>query len=61
MALPIWGKFFSKIYADKKLNVSKADFVRPKNLDPNLEMDCSKDNADMVPQTSGSDNPFDNL
>ncbi|MGZ4099893.1 MAG: transglycosylase domain-containing protein, partial [Bacteroidia bacterium] len=42
MALPIWGKFFSKVYADKNLKVSKGDFPRPKNLDPNLELDCSK-------------------
>jgi len=42
MALPIWGKFFSKIYSDPKLKVSKADFERPKTLDPNLELDCTK-------------------
>ena len=30
MALPIWGKFFNKVYADKNLNLSKADFPRPK-------------------------------
>ncbi len=45
MALPIWGKFFSKVYADKTLRVSKADFPRPKNLDPNLELDCTKYDA----------------
>jgi penicillin-binding protein 1A len=45
MALPIWGKFFSKVYADKNLKVSKGDFPRPKNLDPNLELDCSKYDA----------------
>jgi penicillin-binding protein 1A len=42
MALPIWAKFFLKVYADKKLKVSKGDFEKPKNLDPNLELDCSK-------------------
>jgi penicillin-binding protein 1A len=42
MALPIWGKFFSKIYADSKLKMTKADFVKPKNFDPNLEIDCAK-------------------
>ncbi|NBU05609.1 MAG: penicillin-binding protein, partial [Sphingobacteriia bacterium] len=41
MALPIWGKFFVKVYADKTIKLSKADFTKPKNLDPNLEMDCS--------------------
>jgi penicillin-binding protein 1A len=42
MALPIWGKFFTKVYADKRLKISSGDFPRPKNLDPNLELDCSK-------------------
>jgi penicillin-binding protein 1A len=58
MALPIWGKFFSKVYADKKLNVSKADFQRPKNLDPNLEMDCSKYD-DAVHEDPIEENEFD--
>ena len=47
MALPIWGKFFNKIYADKTLKMTKADFPRPKNMDPNLEMDCSKYDDDI--------------
>lgn len=42
MALPIWGKFFRKVYDDKYLKMGKSDFPRPKNLDSNLEMDCSK-------------------
>lgn len=61
MALPIWGKFFNKIYADKKLNVSKGDFPRPKNLDPNLEMDCSKYDNNILQDDPGNDNIFDNL
>lgn len=60
MALPIWGKFFSKVYADKKLHVSSADFQRPKNLDPNLEMDCSKYD-DAVHEESTEESEFDNL
>jgi penicillin-binding protein 1A len=60
MALPIWAKFFNKIYADKKLNVSKGDFPKPKYLDPNLEMDCSKyDNETHVEAEEG--NIFDNI
>lgn len=59
MALPIWGKFFNKVYADKKLNVSNGDFPRPKNLDPNLEMDCSKYDNEVKEETK-EDNPFDN-
>ncbi len=62
MALPIWAKFFNKVYADKNLKVSKADFPRPKDLNPNLEMDCSKhdDNIDAQTNDDGG-SPFDNL
>jgi penicillin-binding protein 1A len=60
MALPIWGRFFSLIYADPKLKVSKGDFPRPEHLDPNLEMDCSKyDNA--IIENPDEENPFDSL
>lgn len=37
-ALPIWGIFMKKCYADKTLNVSKSDFERPKNL--SIKVDC---------------------
>ena len=40
MALPIWGKFFQKVYGDKTLNVSKSDFARPSTLSTE-EFDCS--------------------
>jgi penicillin-binding protein 1A len=61
MALPIWGKFFTKVYEDKKLNVTKGDFPRPKNVDPNLDMDCSNFDSDVLPTNEVGDNPFDNL
>jgi len=41
MALPIWAKFFQKVYADKSLKVSQGDFPKPANLG-NIELDCSK-------------------
>ena len=60
MALPIWGKFFSKVYADNKLKVSKGDFPKPKNIDPNLELDCSK--YDAIDNDGTMEiNEFDNL
>lgn len=37
-ALPIWGIFMKKCYADKELTVSKKDFDRPKNL--SIKVDC---------------------
>jgi len=60
MALPIWGKFFTKCYADKKLKLKKEDFAAPKFLDPNLELDCSKyDEKYDTGDDTGSE--FDNL
>lgn len=60
MALPIWGKFFNKVYADKTLKVSNGEFPRPKNLDLNLELDCSKYDADNF-QEQVTPSEFDNL
>lgn len=41
-ALPIWGIFMKKVYADKKLRdeVGRGDFKRPAHL--SVEIDCSK-------------------
>ncbi|MEO4003910.1 MULTISPECIES: PBP1A family penicillin-binding protein [unclassified Flavobacterium] len=38
MALPIWGLFMKKCYADDKLNVSQKPFERPANL--SIKVDC---------------------
>lgn len=46
MALPIWGKFFSKVYADKALKVSNGDFEKPGALGE-IELDCSKYDKEM--------------
>ncbi|WP_298532413.1 transglycosylase domain-containing protein [uncultured Algibacter sp.] len=40
MALPIWGIYMKSCYADEELNISKADFVEPKNL--SIRVDCSQ-------------------
>ncbi len=48
MALPIWGKFFNKVYADKALKVSKSEFKKPKNFPESLEVDCSKYDSEPV-------------
>ncbi len=37
-ALPIWGIFMKKCYADKDLSVSKSEFERPTNL--SIKVDC---------------------
>jgi penicillin-binding protein 1A len=55
MALPIWGKFFQKVYADPSLKVSKNPFVKPTNMG-NIELDCSK-----YDQESMKDIPMEDL
>lgn len=40
MALPIWGVFMKKCYADKELEVSQKEFKRPDNL--SIRVDCWK-------------------
>ena len=61
MALPIWAKFFNKIYADRHLQISKADFEKPRNLDPNLEMDCSKYDNEDARSVNEETNDFENF
>ncbi len=49
MALPIWGKFFQKVYNDKTLKVTKGDFVKPDNMG-DVELDCTKYEKDILPE-----------
>jgi penicillin-binding protein 1A len=39
MALPIWGVYMKKVYADDKLDVSDGNFPKPETL--SIETDCS--------------------
>ena len=59
MALPIWGLYMQKVYSDKKLNVSKADFERPPAL--SVEIDCNKKSSDEELTKPGNNENFDNL
>jgi len=40
MALPIWAIYMTKVYADKKLNISQGDFEKPEEI--SIETDCNK-------------------
>ncbi|MCM4150182.1 penicillin-binding protein [Arenibacter sp. N53] len=40
MALPIWGLYMKKNYANKELGVSEGEFEKPENL--SINVDCSK-------------------
>ncbi|HEY9169970.1 MAG TPA: transglycosylase domain-containing protein [Lutibacter sp.] len=44
MALPIWGIYYKKLYADPTLNVSKGAFEKPVEL--SIETDCRKGAVD---------------
>lgn len=55
MALPIWGKFFQKVYADPSLKISKNGFVKPANMG-DVQLDCSAFDAQ-----SAKDIPMENL
>jgi penicillin-binding protein 1A len=61
MALPIWAKFFNKVYADNHLKVSRGEFPRPKHLDPRLEMDCTKYDQEENPVQFETEDPFDDF
>ena len=39
MALPIWGLYMQKVYADSTLNIPKGDFEKPKGF--NIDLDCN--------------------
>ncbi|WP_417884671.1 penicillin-binding protein 1A [Zunongwangia sp.] len=38
MALPIWGLYMKKLYADKDMNISQEDFEKPEDL--SIAIDC---------------------
>ncbi|QWX83656.1 transglycosylase domain-containing protein [Cellulophaga sp. HaHaR_3_176] len=40
MALPIWGLYMTKNYANKELDVSDSDFKKPSNM--SIDLDCAK-------------------
>ncbi|MES2565287.1 MAG: transglycosylase domain-containing protein [Bacteroidota bacterium] len=58
MALPIWGKFFQKVYADPTLKITKNGFVKPANMG-NIELDCSVYDAQTEKDIPMEDIDFD--
>ena len=51
MALPIWGLYMKSCYADKTLDVSTAEFERPKDL--SINVDCSRFSDGSSSETEG--------
>jgi penicillin-binding protein 1A len=58
MALPIWGKFFQKVYADPSLKVSKNGFEKPAHMG-DIELDCSVYDAQTEKDIPMEDLDFD--
>lgn len=61
MALPIWGKFFQKVYADKTIKISRGDFERPAKMGE-IELDCGKyedEQKNTRDDNSSDKDPFD--
>ncbi|PQJ77143.1 penicillin-binding protein 1A [Polaribacter glomeratus] len=56
MALPTWALFMRKCYADKTLNISKEDFVKPEDLTINL--DCRGKTEQEKNTNTGGDTDF---
>ncbi|MDR2222602.1 MAG: transglycosylase domain-containing protein [Flavobacteriaceae bacterium] len=50
MALPIWGLYMNKCYADKTLSISKGAFPQPANL--SIRVDCRRPVVEEVAQDS---------
>ena len=58
MALPVWGLFMNKCYADKTLHVSKSAFEVPEGL--SIRVDCTKIVQEAETEDEGLDtNEFD--
>ena len=57
MALPIFGRFITKVYADPRLGVKPTDtFSRPNNV---VTYDCDEENREQQAETNAEDEFFD--
>jgi penicillin-binding protein 1A len=56
MALPIWGYYMNKVYADKSIKISTGDFEKPAYLETELDCNVFDDvNAPLVEPDFGDD------
>jgi len=61
MALPIWGYYMKKNYADKELNISKKPFKKPGNVSIRLDCDKSVEKNNNQPKQSNNVDDEDGL
>lgn len=53
MALPIWGIYMKKVYADESINLPREPFEKPKSF--NIELDCRRYKIQQGQYESGED------
>ncbi|MFI2741772.1 penicillin-binding protein 1A [Zhouia sp. PK063] len=53
MALPTWGLYMKKLYADKDLGISTDEFTAPENL--TIKVDCDAENPEDAASTKKND------
>ena len=59
MALPVWGLYMNKVYADKSLGYSQADtFAIPHGYDPCKDLLVDDDAPAILEENTGIDNLF---
>ena len=58
MALPIWGYYMQKVYADKNLDYSDGDFEKPQK-ELTVELNCKAYKNSQVNSNFGEDQDFD--
>ena len=59
MALPIWGMYMKSCYEDEDLNISKNDFIKPKDL--SIIVDCDGYVQDNATNNGDLDMPEDDV
>ncbi|MCC9168452.1 penicillin-binding protein 1A [Pontibacter harenae] len=57
LAMPVYGAFMQKVYADKSLDVSKDPFPKP-STPLSVELDCSRYNGGVAPIDSTQQDEF---
>ncbi len=60
MALPMWGYYMQKVYADTSIHVSKEDFEKPEKK-ISIELDCDKKKEEVIDWSVVSDDYFDDM
>ena len=59
MAMPIWAKFFDKVYRDKELNIKPRDRFDGPSRELDVEWDCTKYIDENIDETTTPENQYE--